>query len=82
MTKTINKTIDVTAFRFRRNQKLYPQRIVLDGEIIEFVDSGISCKVNTGGRFSEVLSLTDGFKQYSLRSDGRGGLWTLLSMSA
>lgn len=82
MTKNINKTVNVTAFRFGKNQRMYPKRIALDGRTIEFVDAGICCRVQTGGSLSQILNLTDGLQQFTLRSDGRGGLWTLLSMSA
>jgi len=82
MSKHINKTVNVTAFRFGKNQRMYPTRITLDGRTIEFVDSGICCKVQSGGKLSHILNLTDGLQQFTLRSDGRGGLWILLSMSA
>jgi hypothetical protein len=81
MTKNINKTVNVMAFRFAKN-RMYPQRIEVDGREYEFIDSGLCCKIQSGDTFRQVLSLTDGLQQFILRSDGRGGLWTLLSMSA
>ena len=80
--KNINKTVNVTAFRFAKNQRMYPQRIEVDGHSYEFLDSGICCNVRSDGKLSQLLSTTDGLRQFKLRSDGRGGLWTLLSMSA
>lgn len=82
MTKNINKIVNVTAFRFAKNQRMYPQRIELDGQIYQFIESGICCKVQSGGKLSQVLNITDGRLQFKLRSDDRGGVWTLLSMSA
>lgn len=82
MTKHINKTVNVTAFRFGKNQRMYPQRIEVDGQVYQFIDSGICCKVQSGGKLSQVLNITDGLQQFTLRSDDRGGVWTLLSMSA
>ncbi len=80
--KNINKTVNVTAFGFRKNQELYPQRIEVDGKTVSFVDSGISCHVQRAGHLSKILTLTDGLQQFRLRSDDRGGVWTLLSMGA
>jgi len=78
----INKTVNVTAFRFKKNQELYPQRIEVDGEEFNFVDTGLSCKIRRAGQLSTILTMTDGLQQFRLRRDDRGGIWTLLSMSA
>lgn len=82
MKNHINKTVNVTAFRFNKNQELYPQRIEVDGKTYSFVDTGLCCTIRRGGQLSKILTLTDGQQQFRLRSDDRGGIWTLLSMGA
>lgn len=79
---TINKPVHVTALGFKKNLSAYPRQIEFEGRIYDFVDAGLSCLVNRGGLASHILTLTDGHSQFRLRSDNRGGLWTLLSMSA
>lgn len=79
---TINKPVHVTALGFKKNLTAYPRQIEFDGRIYDFVDAGLSCLVSKGGLASQIMTLTDGQSQFRLRSDNRGGLWTLLSMSA
>jgi hypothetical protein len=80
--KDINKTVNVTAFRFKKNRELYPKRIEIDGKTITFVDSGLTCNILRGGDMSKILMLTDGLQQFRLRYDNHGGVWTLLSISS
>lgn len=82
MTKTINKTVNVTAMKFDRNFSAYPTKMELDGNVYTFVDAGLSLTVRRRGQVSRILTLSDGLQQFRLRSDGRGGAWTLLSMGA
>lgn len=80
--KDINKTVNVTAFRFKKNQELYPKRIEIDGKTITFVDSGLTCHILRGGDMSKIIMLSDGLQQFRLRYDNHGGVWTLLSISS
>lgn len=83
MTKTIiNKEVNVTAVGFKKNLSTYPRQMEFEGRVYSFVDAGLSCIVKRGERLSQVLTLSDGRAQFRLRSDNRGGVWTLLSMSA
>ena len=83
MTKTIiNREVNVTAVGFKKNLTAYPRAMELDGKVISFVDAGLSCIVSRGERLSQILTLSDGAREFRLRSDNRGGIWTLLSMSA
>ena len=60
----------------------YPRRVEYEGTTYDFIDAGISCIVRSGEHIAQILTLTDGRSQFRLRSDNRGGRWTLLSISA
>ena len=78
----INEQVLITQMGFKKNLTAYPRRMEFRGTMYEFLDAGLRCLVNTGGRVAEIITMTDGHKQFKLRSDNRGGSWTLLSMSA
>ncbi len=83
MNKTIiNKEVNVTAVGFKKNLTTFPRQMEFDGRTIDFVDAGLSCNVRRGGRLSQILTLSDGRSLFRLRSDNRGGMWTLVSVSA
>ena len=83
MTNTIiNKEVAVTRIGFRKNMRAYPQRLEYDGKTYDFVDAGISCIVRSGERMAQIFTLTDGHSQFRLRSDNRGGSWTLMSIGS
>jgi hypothetical protein len=82
MTQTINKPVTITALGFRKSYFAYPKRMEFDGKSYDFIDAGLSCVLRNGGKLIQVLTMTDGHQQFKLRSDNRGGSWTLLSMSA
>ena len=79
---TINQPVHVTALGFKKNLRAYPRQIEFNGRTYDFVDSGLSCLVNSGRKASQILTMSDGRSQFRLRSDNQGGLWTLLSMTA
>ncbi len=82
MTKTtINSPVSVTAIGFGKGMRAYPRRIELEGASISFTDGGIRTVVNTGGRMAQILSMSDGLRNFYLRSDNNGGSWMLLSIS-
>lgn len=82
MTKTIiNKPVNITAVGFRKNLQTYPRQMEYEGKTYDFIDAGLSCVVRHGERIAQILTVSDGYMQFQLRSDNRGGLWTLLSMS-
>ena len=82
MTNIINKPVHVTAMRFSKNLIAYPSRIECEGKTYEFVDAGPRLTIRNRDSISQILTLSDGFKQFRLRGDGRGSVWTLLSISA
>jgi hypothetical protein len=82
MMKTIiNKEVNVTALGFKKNLQAYPRQMEFDGQTYDFVDQGLRCVIKRGGSLSQVLAMSDGSREYRLRSDNQGGSWTLLSIS-
>ena len=79
---SINKPVSVTALGFRGSRPAYPRRIEYEGKSYTFVDVGISCSVRRGGHFATIFTMTDGLKQFRIRSDNKSNSWTLMSMCA
>ncbi len=81
MTKsiTINSPVNVTSMGFGRNMRSYPRRIEFEGTTYDFVDAGVRMVVRSGERIAQIFTMTDGARDYQLRSDGSS--WTLLSMT-
>jgi hypothetical protein len=77
---TINSPVSVTAVAFGRNMRAYPRRIEFEGTTYSFVDTGLRTVIRTGGKIAQILTMSDGFRDFRLRSDDRGGNWTLLSI--
>ncbi len=65
---------------FGKNLSAYPRRIEFQGTIYEFLDAGLRCLVRSGSQVAEIITMTDGMQQFRLRTDNRGGNWTLLSI--
>jgi len=59
----------------------YPRRMEYEGRTYTFIDSGVCCIVRQGERIAQILTMSDGYKLYKLRSDAKGSVWTLLTMS-
>ena len=81
MTQPINIPVTITALGFRKGLMAYPKRMEYGGKSYDFIDAGLSCVVARGEKVIQLLTMTDGISQFKLRSDNRGGTWTLLSMS-
>lgn len=79
---SINESVAITVMGFKKNLAAYPRRMEFRGRIYNFLDSGLRCLVRSGGRTTELLTLTDGTAYYRLRTDNHGGNWTLLSIEA
>ncbi len=78
---TINSPVDVTTMGFGRDLRAYPRRIEFEGITYSFVDAGLRTIVRKGERIAQILTMTDGARDYLLRSDNHGGSWTLLSIT-
>lgn len=79
---TINEQVAITQMGFKKNLSAYPRRMEFQGTIYEFLDAGLRCLVRTGSHVAEILTMTDGQRQYQLRTDNRGGNWTLLTIAS
>lgn len=82
MKQLINKPVTITALGFKRNVVAYPRRMEFDGRCYEFVDAGLSAVIKKGSIITRILTMTDGHKQFRLRSDNTEGIWTLLDITA
>ena len=78
----INELVNVLTLGFKKDLSAYPRRIEYQGATYDFLDAGIRCIIRHGGRIAEILTLSDGQANFRLRSDNRGGCWTLLSITA
>lgn len=78
----INEQVLVTVMGFKKDLAVYPRRMEYQGATYDFLDAGLRCLVRTGGRIAEIITLSDGIANFRLRSDNRGGNWTLLSITA
>ncbi len=78
----VNEQVQVTVMGFKKNLAAYPRRMEYHGSSYDFIDAGIRCLVRYGGRIAEIITVTDGSANFCLRSDNRGGNWTLVSISA
>lgn len=80
-TQSINHPVAVTAMSFGRDMRAYPRRMEYQGVTYDFIDAGLRLVVKSGERIAEILTMSDGASEFRLKSDNRGGSWTLLSMS-
>lgn len=78
----INEQVQITVMGFKKNLVAYPRCMEYQGTTYEFLDAGLRCLVRHGERMAEILTLSDGRSSFRLRSDNRGGNWTLLSITA
>lgn len=78
---TINRPVTITAMGFGRDMRAYPRRMEYQGSTYDFIDAGLRLVVRSGERIAEILTLSDGASEFRLKSDNRGGSWTLLSIS-
>lgn len=76
----VNEQVAITKMGFKKNLSAYPRRMEFRGVAYEFLDAGLRCLVRTGEQVAEIITLTDGTRQFQLRSDNRGGNWTLVSI--
>lgn len=76
----INEPVTVTAMGFRKNLSAYPRRMEFRGSVFNFIDAGLRLEVRKDGLLTEILTLSDGCKNYRLRTDDHGGNWMLLSI--
>lgn len=79
--KLINKQVAVTAMGFGRNMMAIPRRMEYSGREIKFIGSGSHTVIRQDKAMSQIVTMSDGFQFFRLRSDNHGGSWTLLSIA-
>lgn len=79
--RIINKQVAITAMGFGRDMIAIPRRMELGGREVKFIGSGKQTVIKQDGRLSQIVTMSDGFQYFRLRSDNHGGSWTLLSIS-
>lgn len=78
---TINRPVDITVMGFGKNLEAYPRRMEYAGTTYNFIDTGLRTVVRRGGQvLAQILTMSDGASNFCLKSDGRSGSWTLLSI--
>lgn len=80
MKNLINTPVTITSMGFGRDMRAIPRRMEFEGRSIEFVDSGLRAVIRKGEQIAQVLTMSDGDREFRLRSDNHGGSWTLLSI--
>lgn len=75
----INRPVSITALGFGRGMRAYPRRMEYEGESYNFIDAGLRMVIKTGEQVAEILTMSDGTRDYRLRTDTVGS-WTLLSV--
>jgi hypothetical protein len=81
MTKTFNIPVTILSMGFGRDMRAIPRRMEYEGKAIDFVDSGLRTTVRRGGLVAQIFAMSDGFQTFYLRSDNRGGSWTLVGIN-
>lgn len=81
MTKTFNTPVTILRMGFGRNLCAIPRRMEWNGGAIDFVDSGLRTTIRQGSNISQIFALSDGVQTFHLRSDNRGGSWTLIGIN-
>jgi len=81
MKNLINLPVTVLSMGFGRDLRAIPRRMEFEGRAINFVDNGLRTTIQHGDRIAQILALSDGEQTFRLRSDNRGGSWTLLSIA-
>jgi hypothetical protein len=78
----INSPVVVTSLGFGKQMQTYPKRIEYNGDTYRFVDSGIRAIIKKSGEaIAQILTMTDGRRDYHLKNDLSGGNWFLISIN-
>lgn len=80
MKNFINTPVTITSMGFGRDMRAIPRRMEYEGRSIDFIDNGLRTIIQKGERIAQVLTMSDGDRDFHLRSDNHGGSWTLLSI--
>ncbi len=81
MNTSINTPVVITSMGFGRDMRAVPRRMEYAGNTYDFIDAGLRMVIRHGEYLAQVLTMSDGQREFHLRSDNHGGSWTLVSMS-
>lgn len=73
--------VTILSMGFGRDMRAIPRRMELNGRPIDFIDNGLCTTVRKGDRVAQILALSDGSQTFHLRSENRGGTWTLIGIN-
>lgn len=76
ITNNINSPVTVTAIGFDRAMHAYPRRIEWQGEVYDFVDSGL--RVRRGRNHNGSVTMSDGKQNFCFTK--KAGAWTLIGI--
>lgn len=80
MASTLNTPVTILSMGFGRDLRAIPRRMEFEGRAIDFIDSGLRTTIRQGEKIAQILALSDGAQTFHLRSDNRGGSWTLVGI--
>lgn len=81
MKNQMNVPVTITSMGFGRDMRVVPRRMEFEGRSIEFVDSGLRAVIRKGEQIAQIFTMTDGNREFRIKSDNHGGSWTLLSVA-
>jgi len=81
MTRSINKSINITAVRFTEGFETIPRRIELDGISYELDGEYRKVSLTTDSGTELFLEISDGTRWFRLREQLHSLTWQLLSMT-
>lgn len=76
-----NQEVNVTSFYFK-SSRIFPRVVELEGQSLNFLETGLRCLVQKGQEFIQIFNMTDGQKLYRLSFEPGNRTWKLLSSRA
>lgn len=73
-----NQEVNVTSFYFR-NSRVFPRQIEMEGERLNFLETGLRCLVQKGAELVQIFNMSDGHKLYRLSFEPGSRTWKLLN---
>jgi len=80
MTK-LNVPVTILSMGFGRDLRAFPRSMEYQGRHVSFIGGGLRTTVKSGNKLAQILALSDGFQTFHLRSENRGGSWTLIGIN-
>lgn len=81
MTKLFNVPVTILSLGFGRDLRAIPRRMEFEGRAVDFIDNGLRTTIKHGDKIAQILAMSDGIRTFHLRSDNRGGSWTLIGIN-